>query len=162
MPRFRKIEYRRTYRSSIISSFIYHYAPMLFTADCLFTKAISSPLPDVSHYNGPSSSKLYDEEKTYNVRVAAATCAAISMVAAFTVFYWFCRMEKRFRHRCVRPQRHQSPHIDRGQTHHAVDLWRSHESNVVVFAGGRIDCPRDYSHRKCFLPVQWVSRTVWY
>ncbi|OAG10152.1 uncharacterized protein CC84DRAFT_1084288 [Paraphaeosphaeria sporulosa] len=74
---------------------------MLFTAGSLFTKAISSPLPNVAHYYGPSYSKLYDDQKNYNVRVASAACAATSMVAAFTVFYWFCRMEKRFRHRLI-------------------------------------------------------------
>ncbi|KAF9739645.1 hypothetical protein PMIN06_011951 [Paraphaeosphaeria minitans] len=99
MPSVNRINCMR--RSSDISSLIYHYAPMLFAAGSLFTKAISSPLPNVAHYNGPSSSKLYDDRRTYNVRIAAATCAAISMVAAFTVFYWFCRMQKRFRHRLI-------------------------------------------------------------
>ncbi|KAF2451380.1 hypothetical protein P171DRAFT_400850 [Karstenula rhodostoma CBS 690.94] len=101
MPSVNLVHYMRSYRPSNISSFIYLYMAMLFTAGSLFTKAISSPLPNVAHYNGPSSLKLYGDQKTYSMRVAAATCAATSMVAAFTVFYWFYRMEKRFRHRLI-------------------------------------------------------------
>lgn len=98
------MEYLRTYRASDIPSVIYHYAPMLFTAGSLIPTVTSSPLPDVAHYNGPASSKLYDDRSIYALRVVAAACAAVSMVAALTVFYWFCRMHKRFRHRYGRPR----------------------------------------------------------
>jgi hypothetical protein len=103
MPSVMEIDYMRIYRSSNMSFLLYYYAPMLFAAGSLFTRAISSPLPNVAYYGGPSIAKLYDDRKTHNVRVAATACAAISMVASFTVFYWFYRMEKLFRHRCVRP-----------------------------------------------------------
>jgi hypothetical protein len=105
MPNVKMIDYIRSNRSSNASSFTYYYAPMLFAAGSFFTKVISSPLPSVAPYtpySGPSSLKLYSDQQTYNVRVVAAACAATSMVTSFTVFYWFYRMEKRFRHRCVR------------------------------------------------------------
>ncbi|KAF2659202.1 hypothetical protein K491DRAFT_558533, partial [Lophiostoma macrostomum CBS 122681] len=39
--------------------------------------------------------------KAFNVRVAGATCAAVSMTASLIAFYWFCRMETRFRHQLI-------------------------------------------------------------
>ncbi|KAL1597957.1 G protein-coupled receptor gpr1 [Paraconiothyrium brasiliense] len=101
MPNVRNIKYLRVYRLFNLSSVIYSYVPMLFTAASLFTKAVSSPVPDVSHYNGPATFQIYNPQGTYNMRVAAAACAAISVVASFIVIYWFCRMEKRFRHRLI-------------------------------------------------------------
>lgn len=37
--------------------------------------------------------------RTWIVRVLALTCSALSMSASAVTFFWFIRMEKRFRHR---------------------------------------------------------------
>lgn len=54
--------------------------------------------PDDSVY---TSTKPRDLSQTFQVRVATLSCSCISMVASVVAFYWFCRMEKRFRHRSV-------------------------------------------------------------
>ncbi|KAF1846645.1 uncharacterized protein K460DRAFT_127804 [Cucurbitaria berberidis CBS 394.84] len=40
-------------------------------------------------------------QRTLRVRVAAVICSSFSVVASLVAFYWFCRMEKRFRHRLI-------------------------------------------------------------
>ncbi|KAF2873465.1 G protein-coupled glucose receptor regulating Gpa2-domain-containing protein, partial [Massariosphaeria phaeospora] len=42
-----------------------------------------------------------DVRRTFNVRLASAICAAVSIAASSVTFYWFCRMNKRFRHRLI-------------------------------------------------------------
>jgi len=46
-----------------------------------------------------TSAEARDLQRTYQVRVAALACSGISVVASIAAFYWFCRMEKLFRHR---------------------------------------------------------------
>ncbi|KAF2690406.1 hypothetical protein K458DRAFT_427146 [Lentithecium fluviatile CBS 122367] len=63
---------------------------LLFTTS-LLSQAASALLPNVS------TAIL----RTFNVRVAAATCASVSMIYSFVAFYWFARMRKHFRHRLI-------------------------------------------------------------
>jgi len=42
-----------------------------------------------------------DVQRTLKVRIAALVCSSMSMTASLAALYWFCRMEKRFRHRLV-------------------------------------------------------------
>ena len=90
---------RFPYTSAQSDSIHNPYLVLLFT--CLFSQVSSSPMPGphIAHHNGLPTTSLYDQARTFNVRVVAATCAAASMTASFIAFYWFCRMEKRFRHR---------------------------------------------------------------
>ncbi|KAF2799030.1 hypothetical protein K505DRAFT_404874 [Melanomma pulvis-pyrius CBS 109.77] len=55
----------------------------------------------MSNHNGPSSINLYDQNKTFIIQVTTAICAAVSITASLVAFYWFFRMEKRFRHRLI-------------------------------------------------------------
>ena len=91
----RRLGYVSTQSGSI------HYSCLVFLLTCLFSQVSSSPTPEpnITYHNGLSTTSLYDQARTFNVRVIAATCAAISMTASFVAFYWFYRMEKRFRHR---------------------------------------------------------------
>jgi hypothetical protein len=74
------------------------YLCLVLLLTCLFSQGSSSPTPD-RHKSSPPTTKLYNTGKTFAVRAMTATSAAVSMTASFIVFYWFCRMEKRFRHR---------------------------------------------------------------
>ncbi|KAF1964586.1 hypothetical protein BU23DRAFT_492045 [Bimuria novae-zelandiae CBS 107.79] len=58
-------------------------------------------MPSVAQYNGPSSISLYNSWKTHSVQIAAVACASTSMGSSFITIYWFCRMQKRFRHRLI-------------------------------------------------------------
>lgn len=46
-----------------------------------------------------TSNKAEDLRMTYQVRLACSVCSAISLCASVIGFYWFFRMDKRFRHR---------------------------------------------------------------
>lgn len=46
-----------------------------------------------------TSTDPVDLQRTYQVRLGALACSSVSVVACLVAFYWFCRMEKRFRHR---------------------------------------------------------------
>jgi hypothetical protein len=80
---------------------------LLFFILCMIghgTHALAQPSPNTAiqaNQANVSASPvtLYGRAETYHVRVAAATCAALSMTASLVTFYWFWRMEKRFRHR---------------------------------------------------------------
>ncbi|KAF1955716.1 hypothetical protein CC80DRAFT_78023 [Byssothecium circinans] len=71
------------------------------TVGFLLRKVTSSPLPNIAAHSGPSSTQLFAIHRKWNVQVAAVTCAAVSMATSFIVFYWFCRMQKLFRHRLL-------------------------------------------------------------
>ncbi|KAF2121470.1 G protein-coupled glucose receptor regulating Gpa2-domain-containing protein [Lophiotrema nucula] len=60
-----------------------------------------SPSPNVSFQIAAPVSNWYNKHRTFYVQVSSAACAAVSTAAAFVAFYWFCRMEKRFRHRLI-------------------------------------------------------------
>jgi hypothetical protein len=79
-----------------------HYLILCAVASFVFSvSATPVPSPHVPYHKAIDTSIQYGEKATFNVRVGAATCAAASMTASFVAFYWFCRMEKRFRHRLV-------------------------------------------------------------
>lgn len=42
---------------------------------------------------------LFDEQKRFIVQVTAVTAACTSLFLVTIIFYWFCRMRKRFRHK---------------------------------------------------------------
>ncbi|CBX93849.1 hypothetical protein LEMA_P035230.1 [Plenodomus lingam JN3] len=54
--------------------------------------------PPLSTY---TSSNATDVSRTYQVRVAVLVCSGVSTVASLLALYWFCRMEKRFRHQLI-------------------------------------------------------------
>ncbi|PVI03545.1 hypothetical protein DM02DRAFT_246709 [Periconia macrospinosa] len=89
------------WRYNIPSSSYLHATVAAFTICLIFPRATSSPMPYIGHHSGPSSKKLFAAHRTYWLQVAGATCAAATMVAACVAFFWFCRMEKRFRHRLI-------------------------------------------------------------
>jgi membrane protein DedA with SNARE-associated domain len=47
----------------------------------------------------PVSMTDTNKAKEYGFGTAALVCAIISLLASVLCMYWFCRMEKRFRHR---------------------------------------------------------------
>jgi hypothetical protein len=53
--------------------------------------------PD-STYNSTDANELY---RVRQIRLAALICSSVSLVATIIVFYWFCRMDKLFRHKSV-------------------------------------------------------------
>ncbi|CAI6275947.1 unnamed protein product [Periconia digitata] len=72
-----------------------------YTTCLLAVEAASSPMPQIYRQYGPSSTKQFTSNRTYWVQVAGACCAAASMATSCVAFFWFCRMEKRFRHRLI-------------------------------------------------------------
>lgn len=52
----------------------------------------------VINADGDSLFLLTDYHK-FVVQVVAVTCSCVSLTIALVAFYWFCRMEKRFRHK---------------------------------------------------------------
>ncbi|KAK7178597.1 plasma membrane G-protein coupled receptor [Paraphaeosphaeria sporulosa] len=74
-----------------------------FTISVLSASAAPNPSaqPLLSMHNGHDTTSPFSKRKTFNVWVAAAACAAVSMTASIIAFYWFSRMEKRFRHRLI-------------------------------------------------------------
>ncbi|KAF2032643.1 hypothetical protein EK21DRAFT_60163 [Setomelanomma holmii] len=40
-------------------------------------------------------------QQTYDIRLASLACSGLSLAACIIAFYWFCRMDKLFRHRLV-------------------------------------------------------------
>jgi hypothetical protein len=72
----------------------------------LLTSGVHAHFDQVRHgvgdetiFNVQTVLDRYDRKKTFIVRVCAATFSAVSMAASLVSFYWFSRMEKRFRHR---------------------------------------------------------------
>jgi hypothetical protein len=109
---------------------------------------LSSSIPVSSaHLKAPSDSDYTsldtsDVLRTWKVRVAALVCSTCSMTASLIAFYWFCRMEKRFRHRSV--QYSSKPRGMPGyltdnvcQAHHDAGLWRPHSNILVLRRCGR-------------------------
>ena len=47
----------------------------------------------------PVSLDDMNKAKEYGVGTAALVCCTVSLVASLVCMYWFCRMQKRFRHR---------------------------------------------------------------
>lgn len=47
----------------------------------------------------PVSMADVNKAKQYGLGTAALACAIVSLLASMLCMYWFCRMEKRFRHR---------------------------------------------------------------
>ncbi|KAK8191636.1 G protein-coupled glucose receptor regulating Gpa2-domain-containing protein [Phyllosticta capitalensis] len=54
----------------------------------------------VINADGDSLFLLTDYHK-FVVQVVAVTCSCVSLTIALVAFYWFCRMEKRFRHKLI-------------------------------------------------------------
>ncbi|KAF2829267.1 hypothetical protein CC86DRAFT_403913 [Ophiobolus disseminans] len=48
-----------------------------------------------------TSAEARDLQRTYQVRLVALSCSGASVMASVVAFYWFCRMEKLFRHRLI-------------------------------------------------------------
>jgi len=117
----------------------------LLVINSLLSRVASAPLDHVSPSNQGTSTTLYAVRKTSNVRLAAVICASASTLSSFVAFYWFARMQKRFRHRYVRSCQTQylrsyltvsskanhDTHIRRlgevilsGPPHHCVHRWR--------------------------------------
>jgi G protein-coupled receptor GPR1 len=46
-----------------------------------------------------TSVDAHDLHRTYQVRLAALVCSGVSVTTSIIAFYWFCRMDKLFRHR---------------------------------------------------------------
>jgi G protein-coupled receptor GPR1 len=46
-----------------------------------------------------TSVEPHDLYRTYQVRLATLVCSGVSVTASIIAFYWFCRMDKLFRHR---------------------------------------------------------------
>jgi hypothetical protein len=61
--------------------------------------ASSSMSPDSAY----TSAEARNVHRTYQVRLAALSCSCISLTTSLLAFYWFCRMDKLFRHRWVTP-----------------------------------------------------------
>ncbi|KAF2188223.1 hypothetical protein K469DRAFT_768687 [Zopfia rhizophila CBS 207.26] len=80
-----------------------HILLSLLPTNFFFSRVSASPIPTPKVATPPvfNSSNLYAKHRKFIVQVAAMTCAAISMVASFTTFYWFSRKEKLFRHRLI-------------------------------------------------------------
>ncbi|CAO2654850.1 Nn.00g115830.m01.CDS01 [Neocucurbitaria sp. VM-36] len=72
------------------------FAALLFYLPYVLT-APWKPLED-SAYTSIEASNLL---RTLKVRIAALICSGVSMMASIVAFYWFFRMEKRFRHRLI-------------------------------------------------------------
>lgn len=57
-------------------------------------------VPKVSSLTfNPVSMSDPNKAKEYGIGTAALVCATVSLLASILCMYWFCRMEKRFRHR---------------------------------------------------------------
>ncbi|EFQ86956.1 hypothetical protein PTT_17753 [Pyrenophora teres f. teres 0-1] len=69
------------------------YLAFLPLVSCFPMSSISS-----SEY---TSLDTKDVQRTLKVRIAALVCSSASITASLTALYWFCRMEKRFRHRLI-------------------------------------------------------------
>lgn len=50
-----------------------------------------------------------NKAKEYGLGAAALACTTVSLLASMVCMYWFCRMEKRFRHRYVDLGTHDIP-----------------------------------------------------
>ncbi|KAF1839439.1 hypothetical protein BDW02DRAFT_473365, partial [Decorospora gaudefroyi] len=48
-----------------------------------------------------TSTEPSDVQLTLQIRIAALVCSTLSITASFVTFHWFCRMQKRFRHRLI-------------------------------------------------------------
>lgn len=99
MPGVSKIYHLPMQFSTSTPAYRPYHALFMLALSSTLQQADSIPLPNVSQFNGSSSIQLYSSRKTRAVQVAAAACAAVSMASSFVAFYWFYRMEKRFRHR---------------------------------------------------------------
>jgi G protein-coupled receptor GPR1 len=71
----------------------------------LFLPLVSSSPLKQSLDSAFTSAEARNVHRTYQVRLAALSCSGISLTASLLVFYWFCRMDKLFRHRWVTSDR---------------------------------------------------------
>ncbi|KAA8627531.1 plasma membrane G-protein coupled receptor [Pyrenophora tritici-repentis] len=69
---------------------------------CLaFLPLVSCFLMNSINHSEYTSLDTRDVQRTLRVRIAALVCSSVSITASLTALYWFCRMEKRFRHRLI-------------------------------------------------------------
>lgn len=126
----------------------------------LVHRAASYPMrpPPRSVYTSDDPTDLL---RTSQVRIAAVVCSGVSTVASLLALYWFCRMEKKFRHQSVR----HSPSFFltnlRAQLDCDTILWRIGVVSLVCCLYNTDNKTWATCHGLRLLPDERLLHTVW-
>ena len=74
-----------------------HFTTILLKHTVMHSSSNTRLGPDSAY----TSAEAHDVQQTYQVQLAALVCSGVSVTASIIAFYWFCRMDKLFRHRWV-------------------------------------------------------------
>lgn len=107
----------------------------------------------------PVSMKDSNKVKEYVVGTALLVCTTASLLASTLCMYWFCRMEKRFRHRWAVSMSSDTA-TNTTQIDHDTDIWRPYARNMAICICHHIFNSWNSQNRKHLLSSHRISGAV--